>query len=61
MVKTSTFIYLMDDLNTPADMILTTDQDPILHDEIYASFLNMLEVDPGEDLVVRTLEKLEER
>lgn len=59
MVGTSTLFYLVDDLNLPSDMILTPNEENLLKDEYYSCFLNLLEVDPGEDLVSRTMEKLE--
>ena len=60
MVRTSTLFYLVDDINLPSDMILTPYHDNSLKDEHYSVFLNLLEVDPGEDLVSRTMEKLGE-
>lgn len=59
MVKTSTLIYLVDDFNIPSDMILTPGLDKPLADEKYSQFLNILEIDPGEELVKRTLKLLE--
>jgi hypothetical protein len=59
MTGTSTLFYLVDDINNPSDMLLTPYQEHILKDEHFTSFLNLLEVDPGDDLVLKTLERLE--
>ncbi len=59
MTGTSTLIYLVDDLNKPSGMLLTPYQENILKDEHYTAFLNLLEVDPGVDLVKKTMERLE--
>jgi hypothetical protein len=59
MTGTSTLFYLVDDMNIPSDTFLTPYQDTLLKDEYYATFLNLLEVDPGEDLVMKIMEKLE--
>lgn len=58
MVKTSTLIYLVDNTKTPSDMFLSPDFDNIIEDEFYFLFLNLLETDPGEELVSRVLEKI---
>ncbi len=59
MVEISTLFYLVDDFNLPSDMILTPNNETILEDEYYTFFLNFLEIDPGEELVAKTLERLE--
>ncbi|MDF1570075.1 MAG: hypothetical protein P1P82_00445 [Bacteroidales bacterium] len=41
-------------------MLLTPYQENLLKDEYYTAFLNLLEVDPGDDLVMKTMERLEE-
>lgn len=61
MTGTSTLFYLVDDLNIPSDMLLNPYQENLLKDEYYTAFLNLLEVDPGEDLVLKTLERIEEK
>jgi len=61
MVENSTLFYLVDDLNLPSDMILTPYEDNLLKDEYYSCFLDLLEVDPGEQLVRGIMEKLEEQ
>ena len=61
MVRTSTLIYLLDDLNTPSDMLLIPNEYSLFQDEYYSSLLNLLEIDPGEKLVSRILEKIEEK
>lgn len=61
MTGTSTLFYLVDDLNAPSDMLLTLYQENLLEGEYYTTFLNILEIDPGEDLVMKTLERLEEK
>ncbi len=57
MTGTSTLFYLVDDLNNPSDILLNPYQENLLKDEYFTTFLNLLEVDPGEDLVMRTLER----
>jgi hypothetical protein len=59
MTGTSTLLYLVDDMNIPADTLLTPYQETLLKDEYYITFLNLLEVDPGDDLVTRIMERLE--
>lgn len=60
MTGTSTLFYLVDDINIPSDMLLTPYQENLLKDEYYTAFLSLLEVDPGDDLVMKTMERLEE-
>jgi|GEM_PF-2701137 len=60
MTGTSTLFYLVDDINIPSDMLLTPYQENLLKDEYFTAFLNLLEVDPGDDLVLKTMERLEE-
>jgi len=60
MVEISTLFYLVDDFNLPSDMILTPNQDNLLKDEYYSVFLDILEIDPGEELVSKIMERLEE-
>lgn len=59
MTGTSTLFYLVDDMNIPSDILLTPYQESLLKDEYCTTFLNLLEVDPGDDLVMRTMERLE--
>ncbi|MEX0987284.1 MAG: hypothetical protein WD052_07380 [Bacteroidales bacterium] len=59
MVEISTLYYLVDDLNLPSDMILTQSQIHLQDEELFYNFLDLLEVDPGENLVKRTMEMLE--
>ena len=59
MTGTSTLFYLVDDLNIPSDMLLTPFEETIPEDEQITAFLNLLEVDPGVDLVIKTMERLE--
>lgn len=61
MVEISTLFYLVDDFNLPSDMILTPNQENLLKDEYFSVFLDILEVDPGEELVSRIMERLEEK
>jgi hypothetical protein len=61
MAEISTLVYLVDDLNLPSDMILTPNFESYLQEDFNPLFLDLLEIDPGEDLVVRTLERLEEK
>ncbi len=61
MVRTSTLFYLLDDLNEPSDMLLDTNQIITLKDEQYCSLLDLLEIDPGEELVSLIMENLEEK
>lgn len=61
MVEISTLVYLVDDLNMPSDMILTPNYESYLQDDDYPLFLNLLDFDPGEELVAKTLERIEEQ
>lgn len=59
MAKTSTLIYLVDDLNLPSDMLLNQNIEPQLTEKYDCSILDFLEIDPGDELVTRTLKFLE--
>ena len=61
MVEISTLVYLVDDFNMPSDMILTPNYESFLQDEQIPLILNLLDVDPGEGLVAKTLERIEEQ
>ncbi len=56
MVKNSTLFYLVDDINLTSDILLSTTV-YTLWDEKVDSMLNMLEYDPGENLVSQTLHR----
>ncbi|MCF8225567.1 MAG: hypothetical protein K9J30_06785 [Bacteroidales bacterium] len=58
MVKTSTLIYLLDDFNNPSDIILSQPYQTSLQDEHLLSLLDIIAIDPGEDIVMNTLEYL---
>lgn len=45
----------------PSDMILTPNYESYLQDDDYPLFLNLLDFDPGEELVAKTLERIEEQ
>lgn len=59
MTGTSTLFYLVDDMNIPSDTFLTPYQETLLKDEYYTTFLNLLEVDPGDDLVTKIMKRVE--
>lgn len=60
MREISTLFYLVDNMNLPSDTFLNPYQDNQLKDEFYSWFLNLLEIDPGEDLVTRIMERIGE-
>ena len=60
MVRSSTLIYLVDDYNMPSDMLLYPELETTLRDEYMCSILDLLETDPGDELVSKIMEKIEE-
>jgi hypothetical protein len=58
MVENSTLFYLVDDFNLPSDMILNPLNETKLPEEHWSFFLDMLEIDPGHDLVQKTMERM---
>ena len=61
MVEISTLVYLVDDFNLPSDMVLTPSFEHYIQEDDYSLFLNILDIDPGEELVAKTLERIEEQ
>ncbi len=59
MAETSTLFYLVDDFNLPSDMLLSSSPEVVLKEEYMLAFLDILEIDPGEALVNRTLKLIE--
>ncbi|MFC2090278.1 hypothetical protein ACFLT1_05835 [Bacteroidota bacterium] len=55
MVRTSTLLYLMDDLTGPADMILSPAPESYITDQQCLYLLDLLETDPGQELVTEVL------
>lgn len=60
MAKTSTLIYLVDDYEIPSDMLLFPEYETTLKDEYLLSILDLLETDPGDELVSKIMERIEE-
>jgi hypothetical protein len=58
MRNISTLIYLVDDINLPFDTELTPIHNDPLKDEFHSILLNLLEVDPGEDIVAQIVERI---
>lgn len=46
-------------MNLPLDTVLTSLQDDPIKDDSYSRFLNLLEVDPGNDLVAQIMDRIE--
>lgn len=57
MVKNSTLFYLVDDLNELSDILLSTDTYKPYCDEQVETLLDLVEYDPGIDLVKQILQK----
>lgn len=47
-------------MNLPLDAILTPIQDDSPKDDFYIRLLDLLEVDPGNDLVAKIMDRIEE-
>ncbi|MEX0981701.1 MAG: hypothetical protein WD577_02090 [Bacteroidales bacterium] len=61
MREISTLIYLVDDINLPPDTFLHQNHEDIqLVDEQCIQLLNLIAIDPGEDLVLAIMEQMEE-
>lgn len=61
MREISTLIYLVDDINLPSDTFLHQNKKEFqLVDEHCIQMLNRLAIDPGEDVVLRIMQQMEE-
>ena len=59
MAKTSTLIYLMNDFDIPSDMLLFSELETVFRDEQMFTILDLLETDPGNELVSEIMKKTE--
>ncbi|HKK62433.1 MAG TPA: hypothetical protein VJ951_07730 [Bacteroidales bacterium] len=58
MIKTSTLLYLFDDISNPSDFLLPFNEQKSEADDYLGSILSLAEFDPGDDLVNRTIDKI---
>lgn len=58
MVKTSTLLYLFDDISNPSDFFFPFNEQKSEDDDYLGSIFSLAEFDPGDDLVNRTIDKI---
>lgn len=58
MTKFYTLNYVMNDLHNPSQNLYELTERRFRNDEYMLSLLNILEIDPGMDLVAKTLERI---
>lgn len=58
MVNISTLLYLVDDFNEHSDIAIFNVQKLLQLEKQISKILDRVEIDPGEDLVYRTLERV---
>jgi len=61
MVKNFTLFYLVDDISLSTDILLSPSNDNPLQDEEIDFLLDLLEYDPGAELVTKTLQHIDAR
>ena len=61
MVKNSTLFYLVDDINLSSDILLSPSNENPLQDEELDFLLDLLEYDPGAELVTKILQEVDAR
>lgn len=59
MVKNSTLFYLLDDFSKPSEMLISPYYEQPSTDDLLSLYLDMAEYDPGEALVMKTMQRAE--
>lgn len=57
MIKNSTLFYLVDDTSQTSDILLTSNINRTFCDEIVDLYLDLIEYDPGDNLVKQILQQ----
>lgn len=58
MRNISTFFYLVDTITLPSESLLFENKLQPAADELLSVFFDYIEVDPGPDMVMRTIERM---